>query len=352
MIEANRINSVFLGILTIIAIGTVMDLAGRVLQPLVVAVLLSYILAWPIAFLVKLRFPRILAILTVLLFLLGVLFLIGLFLYTSVNSFIYELPDYQQRFNQLFEDIVQQFEFLPDNFFTEIDWMTTLRVYLVSWSSSFVNIMTSAALLGLYLVFLLLEKPYMRDKIEHAFQKVSKKDIGAIFNHINVQISKYLTIKLLVSLLTGILVYITTLSFGVDFPLIWGTLSFFLNFIPNIGSIFAVFIVTLYTFIQFYPVVNPIIWVGILTTAINLIIGNFLEPRVHGAGLNLSPFFVLFSLLFWGWLWGAVGMIISVPVMVAIKIICENIEILTPVSIIMGTTLDEHSDNEQRKELS
>jgi predicted PurR-regulated permease PerM len=123
----------------------------------------------------------------------------------------------------------------------------------------------------------------------------------------------------------------------VDFAATWGAFAFFFNFIPTIGSIIASVPPILLAIVQFYPNIGP----ALLTTAAILVIqmgmGNGVGPKVMGDKLNLSPVVVLVSLLFWGWLWGIVGAILSIPIASTIKIVCESVEELHPISIMMGS---------------
>ena len=109
-----------------------------------------------------------------------------------------------------------------------------------------------------------------------------------------------------------------------------------MNFIPTFGSIFSVLITTLFTLIQFYPSSLRIIFIFVSITAVNMILGNIVEPRIEGKNLGISPFVILVSLTFWGWMWGFIGMIIAVPLMMIVKIICENVSFLHPIAIILG----------------
>ncbi len=161
--------------------------------------------------------------------------------------------------------------------------------------------------------------------------------MGKIFAHLNSQIGRYLTVKLIISLCTGFCVWGAFKLIGTDFPLIWGVLAFILNFIPHIGSGFIIVTSAVLALIQFYPYLGKPVLVLLSTCVINMIFGNFLEPKFQGARLNLSPFLILFSLIFWGWLWGIVGMILAVPLTVIVKIVCENVPYLRPISILMGT---------------
>ncbi|MFW6209686.1 MAG: AI-2E family transporter, partial [Spirochaetota bacterium] len=110
---------------------------------------------------------------------------------------------------------------------------------------------------------------------------------------------------------------------------------FLLNFIPSIGSFVLVVITIIMGVIQFYPNMGKIIAVAATMIATQVTIGNFLDPRLQGRRLNISPLLILFSLIFWGWIWGVIGMFLSVPIMVVIQITCENIPALRPIAVLM-----------------
>jgi predicted PurR-regulated permease PerM len=123
----------------------------------------------------------------------------------------------------------------------------------------------------------------------------------------------------------------------VDFAVTWGALAFFLNFIPTVGSIAASLPPILLALVQFYPSIWPGVFTLLSILTIQLGMGNGIAPKVLGDQLNLSPVVILLSLLFWGWLWGVVGALLSVPITAALKIVCENIESLQPISVMMGS---------------
>ena len=124
--------------------------------------------------------------------------------------------------------------------------------------------------------------------------------------------------------------------YGIDFALVWGLLTFILNYIPNIGSLIATIAPILVAFLEFGLGFNTIS-LAILLLLTQNIFGNFLEPHYLGRQMDLSPVFVLFSLIFWGWIWGIVGMFLAVPIAACIKILFSNIEPLKPFAIIIGS---------------
>ena len=148
------------------------------------------------------------------------------------------------------------------------------------------------------------------------------------------KINKYFGIKTLVSLGTGLLVYFFLLIIGVDYPLLWAVLAFTLNFIPNIGSIIAAIPPVLLTIIQIGFIEAIVVLAGFII--INTIMGNLIEPKFMGKGLELSTLVVFLSLIFWGWVLGPIGMLLSVPLTVTIKIALESSEDTRWLAILLG----------------
>ncbi|MFW5747777.1 MAG: AI-2E family transporter [bacterium] len=336
-----RVASISLGILAAIAVGVVLDLAQTVIIPLVIAVLLSFILEPIIRFLMKrLKFPRLLAIILVILTIFGFFYLIGLFVYNSAQSFVREYPNYLGKFQKIFYDINQRYLGrldIPDDLLGRIDWSGAIRETIVSWSGSFVGFLGVLFIILIFLFFLFLENPMFKRKLKAAFPLHSSRRIGIIMEHIIRQVSRYLSVKFFISALTGFLIWLSLTIIDVDFPLIWATLGFFLNFIPNIGSFIVSAVIILVSFIQFYPALGRVAAVAVSMITIQTIVGSILDPKLQGDRLNLSPVIILFSLLFWGWLWGVVGAILSIPITATIKIILENVPNLKPVGVLMGT---------------
>jgi predicted PurR-regulated permease PerM len=148
------------------------------------------------------------------------------------------------------------------------------------------------------------------------------------------KIKRYLAIKTITSFITGLIVAFGLLFVGVDYPFLWGMIAFFLNFIPSIGAIIAAIPVLLLTLIQFGWMTT--IWVGVGYTAVNIAIGNFIEPNFMGKELGLSPLVVFLSLVFWGWVLGPVGMLLSVPLTMTAKIACDSRKETRWIGVLLG----------------
>lgn len=323
-------------VLAAVAIGAVLKTTVSIVMPLVIALLLSFVLSPLVEGMRKLGLPRIVGIILVILLLLGFGFLLGLVLYSSVQSLLRSWPLYQRKLITLFDQLVVALK-IPDNFLSRLQLTQPISSMVLSFFGSFVGFLSSFLMVMIFLLFILLEKPYLRRKMYQAIHAQRTHTVYRILTHINSQVGRYLTVKFLVSLATGVSVGISYGVIGVDFAFIWGVLAFLFNFVPSIGSIVVSAASFLFAIVQFAPDWHPIVATIASMLVIQTIIGNIIDPKLQGDNLNLSPVIILFSLLFWGWLWGIMGMFLSVPLTVALKIIFENVPGFEFVGVLMGT---------------
>ena len=339
MKSENRALTVLLIIITIILTGAFFQKAAKVLVPLVVSIYLAFLLGPLVTISHKLKIPQWLSIMLIVLIILTVGYLVGIIIISSFQAFINELPKYSEKFAAIYDQLAAYINGklgYEIDFLSGVDWLATVRSYVGVISSGLVTLTSSIFLVMLYLIFILLERNFFPIKINKAFSGKALRRVTIIMEHINRDIGKYIRIKTFISLGTGFLIWIVLSILGVDFAFVWGVLAVMFNFIPNIGSILIVVLIILMSLVQFFPSIGIVVLTGILCTVIQLVMGNFLDPRLQGAKLNLSPLLILVSLLIWGWIWGIVGMFLAVPLTVTIKIICANISSLKPVSIMMG----------------
>lgn len=340
-------------IISLVAIGFVLYQLQQVLIPFAIAVFFSYLFKPLVVYLTeKRKFPMPLTIAVVLLIVAVIIFLFGFGVYSTIEAFIAALPRYQQRAESLlasFWDFIQQaglYDYVSTANWKELLDIGSMSSFLSSSVGSLFTFFANVFLVLFFMVFILAGTGGMHSKIVQAFPRSDANRFQSIVQNIDTQIRKYLVTKTLISLVTGFFATIVLLFFDVDFALLWGVLTFLLNYIPNIGSIIATVFPVLFALIQFGNVGVALLLVVILTS-IQMIMGNVVEPRVMGKTLNLSPLLVLTSLIFWGWLWGLVGMILSVPLVAIIKIIFENIPSLRPLAIFMGDVKnDTHLSSE------
>ena len=331
-----RANTVYLFIIALVAGGAVLRLTGGIFIPLVIALLLSFAFSPVVNFLSRYHVPRIVSILLVLLVFVAFGVLIGMIVYSSFQSLLQEFPTYQARFSRLLRDLIERFD-LPADIIGRLEITRTVGNALLSFSGGFVSFGSGFMLVLLFLLFLLLEMPYMRSKTTLAFRGETTRRLSRVFLHVTSQVGRYVAVKLFVSILTALVVYISFSIIGVDFPFIWAVLTFLFNFIPSIGSIVITFISAIFAFVQFFPDWNPIIATIISMGTAQFFIGNVIDPKLLGDRLNLSPVVILISLLFWGWLWDVAGLFLAVPLTVMIKIVLDNTPGMEAFGILMGT---------------
>lgn len=331
-----KITIAFLGILVLVAVGVVLKFAGPVLLPLIIAWLLSYLIGPAVNFMTQRKIPTTLAVFVILILLLGIFYLSGTFLYSRFSAFVTAYPRYHSRLTELITTVSSQWN-LDFDPFAGINWGQNIGRFLVTFSQSIFGFVSKLVLVLIFLFFILLGKPFFRYKILKSFSSQNADQISDIAFSITAQIRRYLGLQFIISFGTGVLVWLALTIIGVDFAVTWGALAFFLNFIPTVGSIVASIPPILLALVQFYPSLWPGVVTMFVLLTIQLSMGNGIAPKVMGDQLNLSPVVILLSLLFFGWLWGIVGALLSVPIAATIKIVCENIETLNPISVMMGS---------------
>ncbi len=291
----------------------------------------------------KIKIPKAIAFLIVMLVTFVLFYLMGLLVYSNINAFIEEFPQYQTKINDFYLSILGMLKIHEEQvnqYYSQINWAELLQKLsipniLSSSVGSFINFLANLFLILLFTIFLLLGREHLLTNVDEAFPGRRAAKFRSVFKNINQGMQRYLVTKALISLGTGLCAAIILLIFGVDFAWIWGLLTFLLNFIPNIGSVIATLPPILVAIFQFGGLF-PAVWVAILLVATQMTWGNVIEPAVMGKSLNMSPLVVIISLIFWGFIWGPIGMILAVPISSTIQIVCANIDSLKSISILMG----------------
>ena len=342
-----RLTNVFLGIIVVFLIGVLLQQLQTVLLPFVLAVFLSYIFKPVVLFLQKRRIPSVLSLLVVLLLISALFFGLGAIIYSSFDAFVREAPKYQdklagilQNATLLIDDVAARLGIKPENLsFSELVDVSALTSILTASAGRFASGVGNGFLILLLMLFILSGTGDLIRKVRFAFVEKHSERLSTMIESIDLRVRQYLIAKTLISLGTGALTTVILLIFGVDFALLWGFLTFLLNFIPNIGSILAIVFPIVISFLQFDSAATPLILL-ILLVLTQMLMGNVVEPKLMEFSLNLSPLLVLAALIFWGWLWGIWGMILAVPMMSILKIVFENIEPLRPLSVIMSGKIE------------
>ena len=337
-------------VLTVIVLAAVLKVTGTFLVPVTIAMFVSLVFEPLIVTLnTKFKIPWIAGIFIVLTLVIVSVWIIASLLLSSIRTIIDLYPRYEERFTVIYKTIAGLFALpynaestLFQNLWGQLSIRQTLRNFAFSLSNSLIVFFKDLLLVLLFAVFFLLDLRYLRQKLDFAFGDGSKGKAALIITDIIQQVTRYMSVKFFISLLTGVLIFLGTFAVGMGFPILWGFLAFILNFIPNFGSILSGVLTSVFALVQFWPQPAPVVFVAVLMCAVNFILGNIIEPRVQGRHLGLSPFIIIVSLSFWGWLWGFTGLILAVPMMVILKIICENVSILHPAAVLMGNYTYTH----------
>ena len=310
-----------------------MQSASVILVPFLVAVFISVLCAPITRFLERLRIPIGFSVALVIILIIGIMTLAGTFVGGSIGAFNERLPFYQERLNETFTDLAA----LVDQ---EVSVSGLLDMVqpgaAMGLAANLLNalqgLLANFFLIMFTVIFILLESSTLPGKMQLVLS-ASHGD-PEYFKRFTESVQRYLGIKTLTSLATGVLVGLLTVAFGLDFPVLWGLLAFLLNYVPSIGSLIASIPAILIALIQFGPLQALMIAVGYFV--INITIGGVVEPRVMGRGLGLSTLVVFLSLIFWGWIFGPVGMLLSVPLTMTAKLALESSERTASVALLLS----------------
>jgi predicted PurR-regulated permease PerM len=339
-----RANFFLVAFIALVLAGAVLKTTAPVILPFTIALLLAFVMEPMVQFLQQRHIPRIFSILLAIAIIVIGLYLLGMVLFSSGRTILSLYPKYENRLTEIYIWVADFFDLsynehlsFIENLWGQLGVRTRIRNITFSLSNSFIVFLGHAFVVVLFVIFLLVEAAHFKKKLDLAFENKRSGQIKKISDAVVRQISRYLSAKFFISLATGIVVAVGLRLMGLEFAIVWGVIQFILNFIPNIGSIATGVGASLFALLQFWPEPGPIITVILIMLGANIIIGNVLEPKIMGDNLGLSPITVLVSLTMWGWLWGFAGMILAVPMTVIIKILCENIPILEPLSILLGS---------------
>jgi AI-2 transport protein TqsA len=311
--------------------------AAPVLVPLVLAIFITVVNYPLLQWLRRVRVPTGAAVLLVVLLtfsFLGLVVLVGSASLTDVRTI---LPLYFERVREfehwIFAALDARGVPVPDGFYTsmfsEPDRLMELLSGFVVRAAGFLS---SAAIVILFTIFMLSEATGFPAKLRAAIGR-GDADLSR-FAGAMTDIQRYLAIKTAISLTTGSLIALWLWIIGVDFPVLWGMLAFLLNFVPNVGSLIAAIPAVLFAALQLGPWSAALAAAGYIT--VNIALGNLVEPHLMGRRFGLSTLVVIISLVFWGWLWGPVGMLLSVPLTVVVRIGLEYTDDLRWLAILLG----------------
>lgn len=317
-----------------------MSAARTMIEPLLLSLLLAIGLAPAVGALVRRRVPVPLAILLVMLGVVAIGAAVGALVLQTINNFSLNLPLYEARLQAQ----VQTLGVLINNIHPAINTTTLtnsvdpgMAMDLArSLLGSFGNLISGGLLVLIIVIFLLLEATSLREKLHRA--TTHSHSVLNRFDRIAASVNHYLALKTLLSAANGVAIALWLWLVGVDHAPMWGVLMFLLNFVPGIGQTLAMVPILLMAWLE--GGIELVLLAGAGGIVINTIIGNWLEPKYLGEGLGLSTFVVIMSLIVWGWVFGPVGMLLSVPLTMIAKIVFEANPSTHGIAVMLGNSTD------------
>ena len=324
MVNSINLKNYFFYLASFVIILAGVKMASEVVVIIFLGIFISSIFSTLLKILQKRNIPKIISYLLILIIVILVSFLFAYVINISLNDFVKNLPSYEDKFNNIILNSIhfaQVAGFEIDkqkildtlNFGSFFGFTTIILGSIGTFLSKFLLVIIGVA-------FILAESKSFQTKLKIIFKNNAKK--LEHFNLFSYNIQRYFVVKTFTSFLTGFIIAIVLLLFGVDYPILWGVIAMLFNFVPVVGSIIASIPAILLTLMNFD--LNTTIWVTVLYVIINISISNILEPKLMGKELGLSPLVIFFSLIFWGYILGIVGMFLAVPITMTLKIAFDS----------------------------
>ncbi|TCK17970.1 putative PurR-regulated permease PerM [Thiogranum longum] len=330
-----------LGLAALVVIVAGMKTAQSIIVPFLLAAFISIISAPYLNWLNRKGMPMPLALLVIILVIVAAGVALAALLGTSLDAFSEALPSYQERLQDKVVELAQwlaaQGIDVSDRTFLSFFNPGSAMALVSGLLKGLGNVLTNAFLILLTVIFILMEASSFPVKLRTALRS-PEHSLTESYTVLD-NIKSYMSIKLLTSALTGFLVSVGLSVMGVDFAMLWGFFAFLLNFIPNIGSIIAAIPAVLLALLQFGA--GGALGVAGLFLVVNIVIGSILEPRWMGNQLGLSPLIVFVSLVFWGWVFGPVGMFLSVPLTISVQIALASRDDTRWIAVLLGPGMTE-----------
>jgi predicted PurR-regulated permease PerM len=336
-----KLQRIVLAMIAIFLIFYVLHIGQTLLLPLVIAGAVAYLISIlshtiGLARVGGYKVPAAISMfLAIAIILAGLTFIVQL-ITVNITSVVRVAPEYQQNLETWIVKGYTLFGVEDAPNLNEVINQIDFRGYLQDFGGTVRALLSSAGIIIVYLIFLLLEQRTFSRKIKALVRDPDRQaDAFVLIDKMSSDIRSYIGIKVLTSTATGVLSYVVLRLVGVDFASFWAVLIFLLNFIPTIGSIIATAFPSVLTLVQF-DTLGPFIITASVLTGLQFCIGSLLEPKLMGNRLNLSPIVILLSLGLWGSIWGIPGMFLCVPFTVIIMIVCSYFPSSRPVAIMLS----------------
>jgi predicted PurR-regulated permease PerM len=334
--KKNQISYYFVVMASVIIVLAGIKSASEIIVPFLLSLFLAIILLPTYNFFNKKGLPDILSLTIVISGFILVMLLVVKLIGSSITDFNANIDNYSDKLSLYYSSLVVMaskigIELSVDEL-SNIIHSKEIMSFITKIMQSMGSMFTNGFVVLLTVIFMLLESRHFKAKVELLS---NKSEALSHLNKISSQIKEYMVLKALISILTGAIIWIALSIMGTDYAFLWAVVAFLFNFIPNIGSIIAAIPAVLLTLVQF-GAMNALI-ISSIYVSVNIIIGSVIEPKVMGKGLGLSTLVVFLSLIFWGWLLGLVGMLLSIPLTIMVKIMLNDNSNTRWISILLGT---------------
>ena len=347
-----RIITILLSIALIIVLVFLLKELESIILPFFIAVIITFLFEPFHNWMLKGKIPRFASITIVLISIIVLSNLTSIVIYTGINSFTSSMPEYQQRFDDLYNSAVRFLELEPED---ELKIKESLQLKNLLAEASFTSVVTNIftsllnlfsnfILILLYVAFMLSEISSLKIRLKRAFTAEKSRKFTLSMADIFSEVRRYIVGKTVLNFSLAVIIGLILWLFGVDFFLVWAFMFFIADYITNIGAFLATIFTGISMLLQFDNIFTPIIILVVLIVLQNLK-GNIIEPKILGDKLDLSPILILLSLLFWGYIWGIPGMVLSIPIMSMLKIVLMNFEQTKPIGILMSYNLTSIKTN-------
>ncbi len=337
MSSKSRLSAVLLAIIATVLTVAALHAIRPVAMPLVFAVLIA-ILVNPLRNWLNKKVPRWLSLAAILAAIVIVLSILGGALLVSFEQLKPQLPDYAERMQQLWQTISLRLENWgisvgTNSLQSSSAWQSVFR-QAIGGSKAVLGSISLFILIISMLALLLLEVDEYRDRTQSAFSSSTSTRLIDAFSNMSQKLRRYFAVMTFTSVLTGGLTLLWCWILGVDLALVWGLVAFVLNFVPTLGSIVAAILPALVALLLQGPIKGLAVLAGL--AIIQVVLGNFVDPQLQGKYLQLSPFVALLSVVFWGWVWGAPGAFLGVPITTAIILLTSEFRRTRPIAVMLG----------------
>ncbi len=339
------LNEIAIPILALSAFTALCYFAAVVLVPTVMAITMAYVL-WPvIARLKKWKVPHVVSVLLVVFLTVILVSLVGLLIYGEGSDFVSTVPEYWAQFQQLRVEKLPEMPAILDTLVNtkvdellkkiDITSLSSVPKYFFKGVGSVLSFLGQAVLVFLLTIFVLIEQPAYHRRLRNIFGSGRSRATSDMVDQVSGRIAGYIWVKFITTVGLAIVFSIGLLIGGIKYAYIWGTVAAILNLVPYVGAYVGAVPPMIMAFVQFNSLSAVLLVLGFIL-AVQLVESYVITPRMLQGTLNISLLAQLVSTIYWGWLWGAVGIILAVPITAAVKVFCDNVESLKPFGLLLS----------------